>query len=553
MRLSPAAVLFTIALLPGCAPPHTDYEVGELEEERVLRAVKGIAGGIEMRDAALAVATFAPDYADPAFDRGLMMRVAAADGVVVADWSTGNEAPADGVVMREWFAGYVAEWKVVSRAQAKVRRIDVSEDGLYADGLFFFDVYGVSAASEAREDHMYAHLKIEKRSGAWKVTRFRIVSLRCMFAKKAQFRSVAREAGAEVVHTHIEGWKGALAMPEVGADSGLACGDFDGDGFYDLYLCNGGPKTLLRNRGDGTFEDVTARAGLAEAGDEGRGAAFGDFDNDGDPDLFVSNTTGTPSRLWRNDGDGTFTDVTGASGIDFKGFGTSVSLADVDRDGLLDIYQCQYGDYTSEYPVPPAQKHTGTNLLWRNLGGLKFEEVAADYGLDDRGWSLAATWGDVNDDGWPDLVLGNDFGDKKLYMSDGEGGFDEVAEDIGIYDRGFGMSAALGDTDNDGDFDVFFSNMYSNTNWIFTQHELLPVPWFLGWLRTMILGDLREMTMGNAFFVNDRGTFRNGTARAGVGYGQWAWSSEFLDFDADGDLDLYCVNGFYSGVDAEDL
>ena len=199
------------------------------------------------------------------------------------------------------------------------------------------------------------------------------------------------------------------------------------------------------------------------------------------------------------------------------------------------------------YNAPPDR-------LYRNLGNLKFENVAEEAGVYDTGWTLAATWGDPNNDGWPDLLLANDFGDKCLFINDQEGGFDDIAGDVGLQDRNFGMAAAFGDIDNDGDFDIYFSNMYSNTNWIFNRPELLPLPWFLAWLRNAILGTMDEMTRGNSLFLsNGDGTWSNISEGAGVTYGQWAWGSEFLDYDADGDLDIYCVNGFISGLDSEDL
>jgi len=549
-------LLLPLLLLAGCAPSLRTYEVGELEEERVQKAMKAIAAGIESRDAALCVSCFVPDYSDPAFDPWKATVSVAPDGVVLTTYAP---AGPDGLRamnlegMQKTWAEYIAGWKVVSRALAKIRRVTVDETGLAATGRFYLDVYGLSAGGEAREDCIHLETSLVKKADRWWITGLRYdLPFYGTMGARAQFRNVSVEANAAWPHEPHPEARGYLPIPEQTADCGLACGDYDGDGLYDVYLCNGRSNRLLRNKGDGTFEDVTEKAGVADIQGESRGALLADFDNDGHPDLYVSNNR-TPCSLFHNNGDGTFTNVTQGSGIEFVGFSTSCTAADYDKDGLLDIYHCNYGNFYEEFPLPPVE--TGEpNLLFHNLGGMKFEEVGEKAGVDDRGWTLAAAWGDPNNDGWPDILVANDFGDKRIFLNDGEGGFEEASEDTGIIDRNFGMSAAFGDVDNDGDFDIYFSNMYSNTNWIFQRNELLPVPWFLGWLRKDILSTLDEMTRGNTFFINNGdGTFTNATLDTGTVYGQWAWGSEFLDYDADGDLDIYCVNGFISGTDSEDL
>lgn len=554
-RLLPFLLAVAVA---GCnnSSMYKNYEVGELEEERVQKAVKAVAAGLESGDADKCVSTLVGGYRQP-FDRGRLATVSSPDGITVTSWSPGGaettvEMDRDG--LRTWFADYLRTWTVVHRALAKIRSVTRDEDDEnLATGRFFLDVYGVSAGGEAREDFIWLDLAFVKEGDAWKITRLQpAVPYTSSSGAKAQFRDVSREVNAAWPHEKHPEARGYLPIPDQTADCGLACADFDGDGWYDVYLPNGRTNRLLRNRGDGTFEDVTARAGLADEKDESRGAVFVDLDNDGDPDLYVSNNR-TSNRLYRNNGDGTFTDVTLGSGIEFAGWSTSCVAADYDRDGLIDIYQCCYGNFYEKFPLPPCYDGL-PNRLYRNLGNLKFEEVGEDAGVDDTGWTLAAAWGDANNDQWPDLLVANDFGDKRLFINRQDGTFEDIAEDAGCMDRNFGMSASFGDIDNDGDFDIYYSNMFSNTNWIFQRPELLPVPWFLNWLREGILGTLDEMTKGNTLCLNNGdGTFTNITLEAGVDYGQWAWGSEFIDFDADGDVDIYCVNGFISGTDSEDL
>jgi hypothetical protein len=461
--------------------------------------------------------------------------------------------PVDRNGLQQVFASYISSWRVVSRALAKIRDVDFDDESRSATAHFYLDVYGLSKDGAVREDAINIRLSLEKREETWWITRLAWDSP-CVgtSSTRAQFRNVSREVNASWSHDRHPDAKGYLPIPEQTADCGLACGDYDSDGDYDVYLLNGRRNTLLRNRGDGTFEDVTDQAGVGDVQGEGRSAVIADFDNDGHPDLYVSNNR-TPCKLFRNNGNGTFTDVTKGSGIEHVGICTSCSAADYDRDGKLDLFQCVYGNFYEEFPLPPVETAL-PDRLYRNLGGMKFEEVAEDAGIVEHGWTLAASWGDINGDDWPDLLVANDFGEKRMFANQQDGTFEDVSEEIGLFDRNFGMSAAFGDVDGDGDFDLYFSNMFSNTNWIFQRKELLPMPWFLRPLQKKILGTLDEMTKGNAFFRNNGdGTVTNETKECGLEYGQWAWASEFLDYDADGDLDIYCVNGFISGPDAEDL
>ncbi|MCE9583066.1 MAG: VCBS repeat-containing protein [Planctomycetes bacterium] len=553
-RLWPFALA---ALLSACSGEARlgNYEVGELEEERVQKAVKAIAAGLELGDAARCVSAVAPDFRQ-AFDAGQTMTLSSADGMTVSRWSPGNAAAPeiDRAGLQKWFAEYLATWQVVERGLAKIRSVKFDEENPDSCvGFFFLDVYGISAGGEAREDFVNLELGFRREAELWLITAIKLgktnYSTHCA---KAQFRNVSREANMVWPHEEHPGARGYLPIPEETADCGLGCGDYDGDGWYDVFLCNGKHAHLLRNKHDGTFEDVTEKAGLWGCEGESRAALFADLDNDGDQDLYVAFNE-APCLLYRNNGDGTFTDVTKGSGIEFSGWCTSVVAADYDRDGLVDFYQCCYGNFYEKFPLPPTNDGQPNRLL-HNKGGLKFEEVGDDADVDDTGWTLGAAWTDVNNDGWPDLLVANDFGDHRMYVNQKDGTFDEVAEDAGAMDRNFGMSACAGDLDGDGDMDIYYSNMFSNTNWIFNRPELLPVPWFLGWLRTHILGTLDDMTKGNTLLINKGdGTFESITREAGVDYGQWAWGGEMIDYDADGDLDIYCLNGFISGTDSEDL
>ena len=237
---------------------------------------------------------------------------------------------------------------------------------------------------------------------------------------------------------------------------GVSAGDADGDGLDDLYVSqpSGLPNRLFLNRGGGRFEDATEAAGLAVL-DGTSESLFADVDNDGDQDLVL--VTGAGLLLFLNDGKGHFTRKPDAFHFKdgLRGSPTSVAMADYDRDGFLDIYVCTYSYVigTSEdkagTPTPYHDARNGPpDVLLRNDGRGSFVDVTAETGLaeDNDRFGFAAAWADYDEDGWPDLLVANDFGRKNLYhnegMKDGKVTFKDVAAAAGMEDFGAGMSAA---------------------------------------------------------------------------------------------------------------
>ncbi|MFQ5888822.1 MAG: CRTAC1 family protein [Gemmatimonadota bacterium] len=283
-----------------------------------------------------------------------------------------------------------------------------------------------------------------------------------------RFVDVTHEAG--IVFTHETGAFGAKWMPEtMGSGGGFL--DYDGDGWPDLFLVNGmewpGHETdreqptprLYRNRGDGRFDDVTRQAGL-DLTVYGMGSAFADYDADGDPDIYL--TAVGDNLLLRNDG-GRFTDVAAAAGVlgngdepgAFPAWSTAAAWLDVDRDGWLDLFVCNYVRWTpatdlfttldgktKSYATP--QPYEGESCrLYRNREGRRFDDVTASAGVLNRdGKSLGIAVSDFNDDGWPDLVVANDTERNFLYLNDGDGTFTDIALRAGVgYDE-FGRARA---------------------------------------------------------------------------------------------------------------
>jgi hypothetical protein len=337
---------------------------------------------------------------------------------------------------------------------------------------------------------------------------------------------------------------------------GLAVGDYDGDGLEDFYVCQPGglPNRLFRNLGDGLFEDVSEKAGV-DVLDATSAALFADIDNNGTQDLILILSAGQP-LVFLNDGRGHFRVSPKAFPTHSAGQGTmtSAALADYDHDGFLDLYVCAYSWPVTAAQVPrPYYDATNgpPNIMYRNRGDGTFEDVTEKTGLNQNNnrYSFACAWGDYNNDGWPDLFVANDFGRKNLYRNNGNGTFTDVAPEAGVEDTGAGMSAAWGDFDGDGWEDLYVGNMWSSAGRRITTQNL-----FKGGESPSVKSLYQRHARGNSLFRN-RGDsrFDDVTLTAGVEMGRWAWCSNFLDFDNDGNDDLFITNGFITGPKNEDL
>ena len=303
---------------------------------------------------------------------------------------------------------------------------------------------------------------------------------------------------------------------------GVAAADYDADGDVDLFIVGGNtePNQLFQNQGDGTFEDVAAAVDL-DIINWASGPAFGDIDGDGDLDLFIGAVSGDPYFLFENrldEADGTFVDITPSSGLTIVAESTvAATFYDYDLDGFLDLFMTHWG--TKRFPGED------TETLWRNNGDNTFTNRTLDSGIasglleKEKDWTYTPNLSDIDGDGDGDLLMAAEFETSQIFVNNGDGTFTKTSDREVLIDQA-GMGAAVGDYDNDGDMDWFVSSIFK-----------LDTP----------DGDL----IGNRMYRNDgAGIFEDVTSSTGVANGHWGWGSCFADFDNDGHLDLFHVNGY---------
>ena len=433
-----------------------------------------------------------------------------------------------------------------------------------------YDIVGAGTTAY-RVQHVGEWQMIWRRNAAgWQVVRWTATSHVVSRARTAIFTEITEQSlgGTDSFRRQLtiglDSWMAtfdSVLTRDSNGHHGVSVGDADGDALDDLYVAQpaGLPNRLYRNRGDSTFEDITDKSGLGVL-DDTAASLFADVDNDGDEDLVLA--TATKPILFLNDGTGHFAPA--EDGFRFarplQGVLTSISMADYDRDGFVDLYLCVYsyffgaGEDKAGTPAPYYDARNGPpGVLLRNDGRGRFVDATADAGLDagnDR-YHFAAAWADYDGDGWPDLLVANDFGTKNLYhnlgLKDGKVRFEDVAASADALDHGAGMSAALFDYDNDGLLDIYTGNMWSAPGQRVTSAST-----FMPDATSDVRALYRRHVRGNSLLRNlGNGRFEDKTIEAHAEMGRWAWSSDAFDFDRDGWEDLYIVNGMLSRASAK--
>jgi enediyne biosynthesis protein E4 len=355
-----------------------------------------------------------------------------------------------------------------------------------------------------------------------------------------QFRDATREAG---IHFHHERAASPEKLYYETMGAGVAWIDYNQDGFMDAFFVNSGDTpyfhpaeppqpALYRNNGDGTFTDVTAASKIRADGTVFMGVAVGDYDNDGYPDIYM--TGYRHSELLHNNGDGTFTDVTTAAGVGDDGeWGTAAGWFDYDGDGKLDLLVTNYVQFDADHPVAcgenepgyraychPDSFHGASMRLYHNNGDGTFTDVTEKAGLvNTDGKSLAVVLADLNGDGWPDIFIANDTQRNFVYINNGNGTFRDASytSGAGFSEEGrpeAGMSADAADLRNNGMFDLYVSHLDFELNRLYRNN-------------------------GNAIFADD--TIASGIGRSNML--ESSFGARFFDFDNDGWRDLLMTNG----------
>jgi hypothetical protein len=379
--------------------------------------------------------------------------------------------------------------------------------------------------------------------GGWRLDLLAFDAASSLLSVKDMFSEVSLAAGVARKDASLaeRGNRGLVSH-------GAAAADVNLDGLVDVFAAGLHANALYLNRGDGTFEDVAVTARLAAMESPGVGPVFLDFDDDGDPDLFVS-TVGRQALFEnrvRPDGALRFRDVSARARVNVDAVAFSAVAGDVNRDGRTDVYVACYNDYGGVLPDSWDGATNGLpNLLFLNQGDGTFREAARELGVADARWSYAAAIADVDEDADLDVLVANDFGAATgVFVNDG-GRFTDQARERGLGAPGYGMGVSLGDYDADGRLDLHVTKMSSNAgNRILGRFADTQLP---------SKSTLAMLAAGNSLYRNlGGGRFEDVTKAAGPFSASWAWGGGFLDVDCDGRLDLYTPNGFLSGSGLKD-
>jgi hypothetical protein len=500
------------------------------------------------------------------------------DAVTVKAWHSGPPAASDAPKLVAETLRFVASLGDVEWSKGKLAIVESQTGTEAAVVRALLWLRGTSAAGQRFEAQ--AHLRlwiVTDAAGNWRIERQELLDGTTVSGPGAGFTDHATAAGLDFATTinprfSDPDWRLEAFGIAKYAGPGAAAADYDGDGWYDLFLGDGVAPRLYRNEGAGGalhFRDVTAEVGLPTRLPGTNLGLFVDFDDDGDEDLFIGRFM-DGNKLFRNDA-GLFTEIP-IEGEMERGLVTVAAARDYDGDGRLDLYLGRYLDPRTQMPTTMFYTRNGAgNSLLHNDGDLRFTDVTAEAGVREGGLALGVSWADYDDDGDDDLYVANDFGRNALLRNEGDGTFSDVSAESGTLDFGFGMSSSWGDVDNDGDLDIYVSNVHSGQRW---YGQATTLAQYL--LTSIKQGTIRQdyplykeifgytgpdwrlygdgMVKGNSLLLNDgHGHFAEKSEVAGTNPQGWYWGSGFLDYDNDGQLDIYAANGWISGKTYDDL
>jgi len=368
------------------------------------------------------------------------------------------------------------------------------------------------------------------------------------------FEDGRSESGIDFHHYPVDDGGIEYKMVHYDHGNGVVMADVDGDDLLDIYFTSqNGPNGLWSNRGDGTFRDITAQAGVALADRISMTGTFADYDNDGDPDLFVT-TVRMGNVLFENDGSGGFEDVTKKAGLDYVGHSSAGIFFDYDNDGLLDLFLANVGVFTKDEQgrggywvgVDDAfQGHlnadrTEHSVLYRNVGDGRFEDVSQATGLTEAGWNGDAVFADLNSDGFLDLYVANMQGDDRFYLNqEGKRFVEATADRFGKTPWGT-MGVKFFDFDNNGGLDLLLTDMHSDMA-VEIEPPVEKFKSIMTWTDEFLQGG-SDNIFGNAFYRNSgEGEFEEISDPIGA-ENYWPWGPSIADLNADGYEDVFIAS-----------
>jgi len=621
-------VMLLVVLLVGRVKLN-EIEARAQQHAQMGQAAQKVLGeyraGIAKADVSKVLTCFADRYAndrDGFWDEQLQSE---RDGVRVYEWKLADARPFGKRDVGEQVSRYLQTMGKVEESKFKLHSIEkINSPQSYVvrsflwlrgtraarginSGAAHVKIGGGAAAGgatprgeETFETQVLFRMWLEADGGAWKISKQELIRGTTVtgdrkgftdlwghesFGSQAADGGVASSAGIDFVSRVNQNFFTPAWNPKTFeiikyGPAGVSATDYDSDGWYDIFFADGERPRLYRNQGGGSFIDVTTQVGLPDAMRGVNVGIFSDFDNDGHKDAFFGCFTDR-SRLFRSVADPQdasrrkFVEVTDASGITKKGdgdFAVVASAGDYDNDGDLDIYVGRYIDPRKNLPTTLFYTRNGEgNSLLRNDGNFHFTDVTRQAGITESGLTLGVAWGDYDSDGDLDMYVANDFGRDALLKNNGDGTFVDASKETGAFDPGYGMSSSWGDIDNDGDLDIYVSDVHSGQRWYgqaATLHKYLITSVRQG----TIFEDLpvyREIydhvgadwnsygdttVKGNALYLNDgKGKFKDVSEEANANPYGWYWSSTMFDYDNDGDQDIYAANGWITAKSTDDL